>query len=280
MFVDFEGVDQFSPEAVVKYEKALMQATREGIHIRGLMLCHPHNPLGQCYPRETIIALMKLCDKYVIHLVVDEIYALSVYDVPDPHAVKFESVLSWETDKYISPAYLHVLYGLSKDTAASGLRLGVIYSQNSELILAMGAISMFHWSGNVSEEIAISMLEDEKWMDQLLNTSRERLAASNVLVRKILEEEGVEYRKGANAGFFVWIDLRPFLAVTEDANLDSRWAAELELMNRMIANSVFITSGESMSAEEPGWFRVVFSQDERVIREGMKRYAFQTMGFR
>lgn len=236
------------------------------------MLCHPHNPLGHCYPRKTIIEFMKMCDKYRLHLIVDEVYALSVFDVPDPHAVKFESVLSFETERYIDPGYLHMIYGMSKDTAAAGVRIGLIYSHNRELIRAMSAVSMFHWSGNISEKIAILMLEDVEWMDNFLQTSRERLAVSNVLVRKILDEEGVEYRKGANAGFFIWIDLRPFLSVSSNASLEERWSAETDLFKRMIGNKVFITNGAEMSADEPGWFRVIFSQDERVIREGLKRY--------
>lgn len=75
------------------------------------MLCNPHNPLGKCYPRDTIIALMKFCDKYKIHLLSDEIYAGSVYDVPDKHAVKFTSVLSFDYTPYIHPDFVHVLYG-------------------------------------------------------------------------------------------------------------------------------------------------------------------------
>lgn len=271
VFVAFDGLDQFSPQAAAMYEKALIEATQKGICVRGLMLCHPHNPLGQCYPKETLIELMKLCDKYKIHLIADEIYAQSVYDIPDPHAVKFESVLSFETQKYIHPDYLHTLYGLSKDTAASGLRLGIVHTKNTDLLHSMDATSMFHWSGNISEQVAILMLENEQWMDNLLNTSRARLAKGNLFVRKVLEEEGIAYRPGANAGFFIWIDLRPFLSAPANASLEARWAAEKDLLMRMIKNKVFITAGADMSAEEPGWFRVIFSHDERVIREGMRR---------
>lgn len=111
VFTEFGDVDQFSPEAALKYEQALEDAEKKGIHVRALMLCNPHNPLGQCYPKETIIALMKLCDKYKIHLLCDEIYATSVYDVPDESAVKFTSALSFDTSRYINSDYLHVLYG-------------------------------------------------------------------------------------------------------------------------------------------------------------------------
>ena len=214
---------------------------------------------------------MKLCNKYRIHLLADEIYAMSVYDIADPNAVKFESVLSIETEKYIDSNYLHLLYGMSKDTAASGIRMGVIYTRNSELLRALDAICTFHWSGSANERVAILMLEDESWMDDFLRRSRERLAARNILVRQILDHEGIQYRKGANAGFFIWVDFRSFLSVSSNASLTERWQAEDELMGRLMKNKVYITNGKDMSAEEPGWFRVIYSQDERVIREGLKR---------
>lgn len=256
------------------------------------MLCHPHNPLGQCYPRETLIAIMQLCNKYKIHLIADEIYAMSIYNIPDANAVQFESILSLDTDRYIDHKYLHHLYGMSKDTAASGLRLGVIHTLNPELLRALAALSAFHWSGSPSERVAILMLEDEKWMTEFLNRSRERLASRNKLVRQILDEEGIQYRKGANAGFFIWVDFRPFLpdlhsigsvegrmeakakaqAKERDKPVgENKWKSEDKLLNRFMANKVYVTNGKEMAAEEPGWFRVIYSQDERVIREGLRR---------
>lgn len=271
VFVDFDGVDQFATEALEKYEEALKQAEQEGIPIRGLVLCHPHNPLGQCYPRKTLVAFMQFCSKHQIHLIVDEIYALSVYDIPDPHAVQFESILAIDHEQYIDSNYLHLLYGMSKDTAASGIRIGVLYTRNAELYHALGAISPFHWSGSANEQVAILMLEDEKWMDGFLRLSRERLAARNKLVRSILDNEGVAYHKGANAGFFIWADFRPFLDAPSGAGVEERWAAEDRLMQRLMERKVFVTSGREMSAEEPGWFRIIYSHDEKVITEGLRR---------
>ena len=269
-YVGFGDVDQFSLEAVTKYEEALQAAERNGTNIRALVLCHPHNPLGRCYPRGVLIQYLKLCQKYKIHLLVDEVYAMSVYEVSDPKAVKFESILTIDTDQYIHPDYLHLLYGMSKDTAAGGVRLGCIYTRNKELLSAMSMLSMFHWSGNASEMIGTLMLEDEKWMDDFLQLSRERLADRNKMVRQILDDEGIKYYLGANAGFFIWVDLRPFLPPASEAN-DDPWAKETALTKRLLENKVFITNGQDMSAEEPGWYRLIFSQEERVIKEGLRR---------
>lgn len=261
----------FSDSGVEKYEEALIAATRDGIRIRAILLCHPHNPLGQCYPAQTLIKFMQLCSNYNIHLICDEIYALSVYDIPDAKAVNFESTLSLETQNYIHPSYLHVVYGMSKDYAAAGMRIGCVYTRNITLQRALGALGQFHWSGSANEKVAISMLEDEQWLSEFLKLSRERLAAGNKLTRKILDDEGVAYRKGANAGFFLWVDLRPYLSTSLNSSLKERWAAEDELLKQLIANKVYITNGKEMSAEEPGWFRVIFAQNERVVKEGLRR---------
>lgn len=60
------------------------------------------------------MALFRLCGKRKIHLVSDEIYALSVYDSGEPGAVPFTSVLSLNKEGLIDEKYVHVLYGLSK----------------------------------------------------------------------------------------------------------------------------------------------------------------------
>ena len=58
---------------------------------------------------------MKFCQKYRIHLISDEIYALSVFENPEaPGAPDFVSVLSIDTKDIIDPHLVHVLWGMSK----------------------------------------------------------------------------------------------------------------------------------------------------------------------
>ena len=128
VFKDYD--EAFSVGAVTGYEEAITDAKSRGVNIRALMLVNPHNPLGRCYTKDALIEIMQLCERHKIHLLVDEIYAMSVYDVPgDDEAVPFTSVLSLDTDKYINSDYLHHLYGMSKDMACGGLRLGCIHTR-------------------------------------------------------------------------------------------------------------------------------------------------------
>lgn len=274
VYTPFGDVNQFSPAAADCYERALLAAEKEGTKIRALLLCNPHNPLGRCYPRETLVALLKLCQKYNIHLISDEIYALSVYNAADANdAVAFESVLSFDTSAYISPDLLHVLYGMSKDFAAGGLRVGCLFTRNQTLWHAISAMNQFHWIGGLDGEMACQLLEDESWLDAFLQRSQRALADASALARNLLTEKTVPFDETANAGFFLWLDVRQFLQRTGKEG----WEAERELNNRFVAKKVYLTSGELQHAEEPGLFRLVFTYDEQTTREGLRR-VFEALG--
>ena len=70
--------------------------------------------VGKCYPIQTLKALLHFCSKHSIHLISDEIYALTVFDSGEPTATPFTSVLSIDFDGIIDPNLVHVMYGLSK----------------------------------------------------------------------------------------------------------------------------------------------------------------------
>lgn len=276
VFTAFQGVDQFSPACVDKYEAQLQASEREGVKIKALLLCHPHNPLGQSYPRSTLIALMEFCNRHSIHLLVDEIYALSVYATSSPNAVPFQSVFSFDPTPHIDPHLLHWLYGLSKDFAAGGLRLGCLHTTNPALMDALSSITQFHWSGAANEALAADMLEDTAFLASFFGKSQALLGERSGLARRLLEERGVEFHSAANAGFFLWVSLRPWLEVEDGSE---GWEAEKRLVRRMGERKVFVTDGAGMKAEEPGWFRLVFSQEEDVLREGLRR-VFEAIGER
>jgi aspartate/methionine/tyrosine aminotransferase len=114
IYTSFGDIDQFSIDAVAKYEESVIQAAKDGIKIRALLLCNPHNPLGKCYTLDALKAYFVLCQKYNIHLISDEIYALSVFEVEGLESTPFTSVLSIDPTGLLRTDQIHVLYGMSK----------------------------------------------------------------------------------------------------------------------------------------------------------------------
>jgi hypothetical protein len=73
-----------------------------------------------------MVEFMKLCQKYQIHLLSDEIYALTTFatkDIPDP--TPFTSLLSIDKEGIIDPSLCHVIHGLSKVSSFPKLLLNL-----------------------------------------------------------------------------------------------------------------------------------------------------------
>ncbi|GAB1191006.1 hypothetical protein APSETT444_000175 [Aspergillus pseudonomiae] len=83
-------------------------------------------------------------------MISDEIHAHSTYaNEQFPNATTFNSILSLDLSEIIDQNLVHVLYGMSKDYGASGLRVGVLQSRNKNLTEAVSAINnagLFVWA--------------------------------------------------------------------------------------------------------------------------------------
>ncbi|XP_042866342.1 probable inactive 1-aminocyclopropane-1-carboxylate synthase-like protein 2 [Penaeus japonicus] len=123
------------PEVI---EERIVQLTSEGRRVRGLVLIQPHNPLGNSFSPEVLREIFAVCARHQMHVIVDEIYALSVFDSSAPH----HSVLSLKD--LPDPERTHVLWGLSKDFSLAGFRVGVIHTQSEELLQCLRAASVYH----------------------------------------------------------------------------------------------------------------------------------------
>ncbi|EAU31807.1 hypothetical protein ATEG_07545 [Aspergillus terreus NIH2624] len=273
--VNFGECDPFSLEAVDKYEEALLEfQERTGSKVKAVMLCHPHNPLGRCYPRDVLIKLMRFCQKYRIHLISDEIYALSVWEntVDDsPPAVPFESVLSIDLRGIIDSQLVHVLWGMSKDFGANGLRLGAIISQgNPELHMALKGTTIYSYSSQVADHLTSLVLEDEAFTDEYIRLNREKLSASYTYAAKYMTDCGIEYAPGCNAAFFLWVNLGKRYRELHPNESESEDIGD-KVMQRLLKHKVFLASGALFGSEKSGWFRIVFSHYPEYLDEALRR---------
>lgn len=298
--VAFGDIDPLSLDAVSAYASAIKTCQAKGKRVAGLMLCNPHNPLGRCYPREFMIELMKLCNEHKIHLVSDEIYANSVFQ---KSGVPFTSLSSIPTDGLIDPSLTHILYGLSKDFCANGIRIGAIISQHHpRLHAALIPVVIYSYASSLVESLVTVMLNDDEFVDNFIATNHQRLKTNYDLTASWAESHGIEYVKGVNTAFFLWVDLGAVynrkshnetpqmskLAVQENSDdtarphnvenpeittdmTQSKNALNAKIQDALLSEKVFLASGTAFGSERPGWFRIVFSQDERILREGLRR---------
>ena len=261
-------VDPTSVEAVTNYEHTLRKAEEDGVPIRGILLANPHNPLGRPYTKEALIGYMKLCSKFNLHLISDEVYVKSFFpnnDISKPEP--FLSILSLDISSYINPAQVHVLYGMSKDFCANGVRIGCSISQaNPEMLRALKSIASFTRPSTMAEIAWRNLLEDERFMDSYFPKLQQKMTAAYNYVTDILKEQDIPYVP-ASATSFIWMDLRQYLR--EDSI-----EAEMDLALKLAHGGVWIAMGKNFGSEKCGNFRLTFTTPEKELKLGMERYVF------
>ncbi|RBQ69970.1 hypothetical protein FVER14953_04003 [Fusarium verticillioides] len=180
--------------------------------------------------------------------------------------VNVKMVLIVNPHNPLDPELLHVTYGLSKDFGAAGLRLGAIITRSQPVLRAIEAAMRFNNPSGASLAIGSAMLEDREWCRAFIDSSRLKLAKAHRHITSQLRDMGIKYLPGSNAGFFIWVDLSPYLPSDFDGDSNQEFA----LAKRFHKMGVFLHPCEEHSIE-PGWFRMVYSQDPRTVTEGLRR---------
>lgn len=114
--------DVFGEGMIPTLEKGLRDAS---VPVKAIVLTNPHNPLGSCYSKQNLIDLMRFCHRHNLHLISDEVFALSEHgssDLRQPR--KFTSALAIDAAAHgCDASKIHVIWSLSKDLGATGARL-------------------------------------------------------------------------------------------------------------------------------------------------------------
>ncbi|XP_030056674.1 1-aminocyclopropane-1-carboxylate synthase-like protein 1 isoform X4 [Microcaecilia unicolor] len=243
---------------VEKMERTLQNAKSEGRNVKALLLINPHNPLGDVYSLSEMKEFLEFAKRHELHVIVDEIYMLSVFD----ESVTFQSVLS--LDRMPDPQRTHVMWGISKDFAVSGIRFGTLYTENQDVSNAVASLCYFHGvCGPMQHKIA-QLLRDKDWINHVyLKTNHARLSAARTYVTEELKSYGVPYLN-RSAGFFVWIDFRKYLK-------NKTFEDEVMLWQHFLDNKVLLSCGKAFECCEPGWFRIIFADKTHRLQLGMQR---------
>ena len=229
------------------------------VPVKALLFTSPNNPLGRVYSASEVGEIMDWAESAGVHLVLDEIYALSVFG-----ETAFTSGAS------LKPSLgdrVHLIWAFSKDFGASGLRCGVLASENQELLEAVDALAYWACVSGHTQYLLGEVIGDEPWIDDYVARMRAALRAHYRTVTAALDEARIPYFQ-SQAGFFLLCDLRGFLP-------EPSWPAERALWRRILDEAnVNLTPGKACQCVEPGFFRLCFaSLPPEVAELGVRRIA-------
>lgn len=212
--------------------------------VRALLFTSPNNPLGTVYDADTIEAILDWGERHRIHLVFDEIYALSVHGArPFVSCAQLRPTLG---------EHLHVVWAFSKDFGMSGLRCGVLVSENEQLLLASKGLAYWATCSRHTQFLLESLIADTSWVERYTTQMQAGLRDTYQRLTAALDTHRIPFVP-AEAGFFLLLDLRCFLD-------RPTWDAEERLWRRLLEDAqVNLTPGAACRNAEPGLFRLCFA---------------------
>ncbi|MDH3207895.1 MAG: aminotransferase class I/II-fold pyridoxal phosphate-dependent enzyme [Gemmatimonadota bacterium] len=265
---------------ITHLEDARREIQASGRRFRMLVLTTPDNPTGGIYSTGQLSEMADWCIEREIHLVVNEIYGLSLIDTSHPGIAgdygdvePFHSFANVMADKQSD--YLHLWYALSKDLGISGFRVGVVHSRNAPFIRAYQNLNLTHSVSNHTQWLLSHLLTDAEFMAGYIARNQRRLTNSYALVVDCLKRLDIAYAP-SRGSLFAWIDLSEFMEGDSEADELTLWREIFE------EAGVVLTPGPGFGHPKRGLFRVVYPcvtlEELRVVMERIETFVESRRG--
>lgn len=165
-----------------------------------VLLCNPHNPLGHPHPRESLVALADLADRFDATVVSDEIHA------PLTHSDAL--FVPWLSVSDAARRVGFALHAASKAWNIAGLKCAILVSDGPRTNAVLEALPLeVAWRTGQFGVIAsiAAYTHGEDWLDRAVRTiERNR----RTLVRRLLSELPSVSVVEPRAGYLAWVDVR------------------------------------------------------------------------
>jgi len=237
-------------------EATYKEALQQGEKVKGVLLPNPLNPTGTIFNRQSVQNAIDFVYKYELHLIVDEVYGLTIIDEGANH----NSILSFKNA--MDSKRVHFIYGMSKDFALSGFRVGILYTKNEAILKAIIHPCYLSGVSALTQGVLSRILDDHDWVENvyLPNNLRRIREAYNLAQDSLNSMGGVPYE--SQAAFFNWVKFEKHV---------STWEGEWELFQAFFTAGVYVAPGAALHASTPGWFRFTCSLDPEHTKTALER---------
>ena len=112
-----------------------------------------------------------------------------------------------------------------------------------------------------------TILNHPTFLPKFLQRNRQLLAERYAFVSQFLQVHSIKYVP-SNAGFFIWMDLSPYLNHYEGVTPLER---ERTMNDALFDGGVHLATSEAFEGEDSGWFRLSFAVEQQILELGLER---------
>ncbi len=235
-----------------QFEKAITPKTK------CLILNTPNNPTGAVYSEEEIKAIAKVCEKYGIYVISDEIYEKLVYGGEKHYSIA-------KCSDYMKE-HTVIVNGMSKTYAMTGWRIGYIAAP-ADIAKAVSSMQS-HTTSNAcsisqyASTTALVDLEGEKFIGEMQKVFDER---RQFMVKTLQQMEGIVCIEPKGA-FYVFVDVSSFYGKSfEGAKIEG----SLTFADCALKKGVALIPGIAFGDDNCIRLSYAISKDD--IKEGLNR---------
>ncbi|HEX5564541.1 MAG TPA: MalY/PatB family protein [Sporosarcina sp.] len=230
------------------FEKSLQQG------VKLFILCHPHNPGGVVWTEEELRNILRLCKKYDVLILSDEIHADLV--LPGFKHIPLAVLAEEEGGRVIT------CVAPTKTFNLAGVQAAVMISKEDDIREALQQSALAHGQMELNAFAASALIsaftECEEWLENLLET----ISSNMDFVINTLTEAvpGIQIQK-PQATYLLWIDYR------------GTGLSEEEMMDRLLnKGKLALEPGSKYGEAGLGFLRMNVATPRLIVEDGVKRF--------
>ena len=217
---------------------------------KAMILCNPHNPTGRVWKRDELEKIAKLCVKYKVKLISDEIHSDLILDGKHLSIATLNEEIKKITYTFLSSTKTFNLAGLQSSFAIFPTKV-----EREEFVERLSLVGVHEPNSFCMDMVIAAYTNGSDWLEELLNHIRGNIEFAIDYIETNIPKIKV---KKPEATYLLWLDMREY-------------ELEDEKLNEMLVEKGGLGLNMGIPFMGAGFARMNVACPRYMLEEGLKR---------